>query len=255
MASSSSTSSSRGCAINHVDLDDLADLVLDPAHTPDSVRTHVESCPVCTDRLHSLLDVRRLADGEPLVAPPDRVREQVLAQVRGTETALEPRLQVTDAPRDELRQRRRVPVWAAGIAAALALLAGLGLGRLTGEPAPTPEAVDQDPGTVVAAADLTALDSDAARGVASAVETGDTLTLRVSAEELGDGDGIHEVWLINVDGKRMVAIGFLASGDEGQFEVPMGLIDKGYRIVDISVEPDDGDPTHSGVSLARGELA
>ena len=74
MASSSSTSSSRGCAINHVDLDDLADLVLDPAHTPDSVRTHVESCPVCTDRLHSLLDVRRLADGEPLVAPPDRVR-------------------------------------------------------------------------------------------------------------------------------------------------------------------------------------
>ena len=92
-------------------------------------------------------------------------------------------------------------------------------------------------------------------GTDTDVETGDTLTLRVSAEELGDDDGVHEVWLINVDGKRMVAVGLLASGDAGQFEVPLGLIDKGYRIVDISVEPDDGDPTHSGVSLARGELA
>ena len=63
------------------------------------------------------------------------------------------------------------------------------------------------------------------------------------------------MWLINVDGKRMVAVGLLASGDEGEFEVPLRLIDEGYRIVDISIEPDDGDPTHSGVSLARGELA
>ena len=63
------------------------------------------------------------------------------------------------------------------------------------------------------------------------------------------------MWLINVDGSRMVALGVLASGDEGEFEVPTGLIEEGYRIVDISVEPDDGDPTHSGVSLARGELA
>ena len=84
------------------------------------------------------------------------------------------------------------------------------------------------------------------------MRTDDTLTLRVSASELGDEDGFHEVWLINVDGNRMVALGVLAAGDDGEFDVPMGLIDEGYRIVDISVEPDDGDPTHSGVSLARG---
>ncbi len=93
------------------------------------------------------------------------------------------------------------------------------------------------------------------RGEASAVQTDDTFTIRVSASDLGDGPGVHEVWLINVDGERMISIGLLASGDEGEFAVPMDLIDEGYRIVDISVEPDDGDPTHSGVSLARGELA
>ena len=110
-------------------------------------------------------------------------------------------------------------------------------------------------GTVVAATPLTALDSDAGRGEASAVQTDDTFAIRVSASELGDAPGVHEVWLINVDGKRMISIGLLASGDEGDFAVPMDLIDEGYRIVDISVEPDDGDPTHSGVSIARGELA
>ena len=240
--------------MNHVDLDDLADLVLDPAETPDSVRRHVESCAECTDRLDALLDVRRLAVGEPLVAPPDRVRDRVLAQVRGSEPAPEPRtLQVADAPRDDLRPRRRVPAWAAGLAAGVALAAGLGLGRLTvGDDATrTPDA----PESVVAAADLTALDSSAGRGVASAVRHDDTLTLRVEARGLGDEDGFHEVWLINVDGTRMVALGVLTDGGTGEFQVPRGLLDEGYRIVDISVEPDDGDPTHSGVSLARGELA
>jgi anti-sigma-K factor RskA len=77
----------------------------------------------------------------------------------------------------------------------------------------------------------------------------------VQARALGGDDGFHEVWLINLDGTRMVALGVLAEGDTGEFDVPRGLLDEGYRIVDISVEPDDGDPTHSGVSLARGELA
>jgi hypothetical protein len=241
--------------MTHVDLDDLADLVLEPDATPDSVRLHVDACAECTDRLAALFDVRRLASGEPLVAPPSRVREQVLAQVRGTpdDTGARPvPLQVASSPGEVARPRRRMPVWAAGLAAGVALVAGLGLGRMTLDDATpgrdTPEAV-------VAAADLTALDSTAGRGVARAVESHDTITLSVQASELGDEAGFHEVWLINVDGKRMVALGVLADGDSGEFQVPRGLLDEGYRIVDISVEPDDGDPAHSGVSLARGELA
>ncbi|RYB88839.1 anti-sigma factor [Nocardioides glacieisoli] len=240
--------------MSHAELDDLAGLALDRDDVSPDVQRHVDGCLQCTEAVDAFAAARALAGGGPLVAPPQHVRAQVMTHVRrGTPDARSAAIPLPVALESHPRARRGISPWLAGIAAALALLAGLGLGRLTGEPAPTPEAVD--PGTVVAAADLTALDSDAARGVASAVETADAVTLRVSAEELGDGDGVHEVWLINVDGKRMVAIGLLASGDEGQFEVPLGLIDKGYRIVDISVEPDDGDPTHSGVSLARGELA
>jgi hypothetical protein len=247
----------------HVDLDDLAGLALDDTldGAGDEVRRHVGSCADCSALLAALTEARSLAGEGPLVAPPARVREEVLAHVRGDGSAAGPVAEPIPLPVGDRTQerpsRRGVPAWVAGLAAAIALVAGLGLGRLTVGDPETPEATDPPgpTGTVVAAADLTALDSDAPRGEASAVRSDDTVTLRVSARELGDEDGFHEVWLINVDGTRMVALGVLAPGDVGEFDVPQGLIDEGYRIVDISVEPDDGDPTHSGVSLARGELA
>ena len=252
--------------MTHADLDELAALVLHPHDVTDEVRDHVASCPDCGTLVASLADVRRVAGAEALVPAPERVREQVLAHVRAPVAASQPHL-AQPVPRPvggpslvaagrRRRWARDIPAWTAGLAAGVALVAGLGLGRLAGV-ADAPEAVDPPAATdtVVAAADLTALDSDASRGMASAVRSDDSITLRVSASELGDEDGFHEVWLINVDGSRMVALGVLASGNDGEFDVPMGLIEKGYRIVDISVEPDDGDPTHSGVSLARGELA
>jgi hypothetical protein len=232
--------------VNHVDLDQLAEHALDPGQTPASVRSHLESCPDCSAVLAELVDVRRLAGAEPLVPAPERVRGAVLAEVRAGDVAHPVPLPARAAS----RAPRRVPAWVAGLAATVALVAGLGIGRLTVAEPPGTDA----PGSVVATADLTALDSDAPRGEARAVSSDDTITLRVRARALGDEDGFHEVWLINVDGTRMVALGVLAEGDVGEFAVPRGLLDEGYRIVDISVEPDDGDPTHSGVSLARGEL-
>ena len=245
--------------MTHVDLDDLAVFVLTPDDGSDDVRLHVESCAECAATVAALSDVRRLAGEEPLVPPAAHVREQVLAQVRASDPAdgdvLRSMPLAVGATERGARRTPRVPVWAAGLAAGVAVVAGLALGRLTGAEPEAPEAQPSDPGSGVAATALTALDSDAARGEASVVRADDMITLRVSAKELGDEDGFHEVWLINVDGTRMVALGVLADWDRGEFQIPRGLLDEGYRIVDISVEPDDGDPTHSGVSLARGELA
>ncbi len=249
--------------MSHLDLDQLAELVLAPDDSAVDVRRHVESCSECAVTLAALSDVRRLVGEDPLVPVPDRVRHEVLAEVG----ALAPAAVVDDVVRPMTRTATppragrggRVPVWAAGLAAAVALAAGLGLGLVIAAepeaPEAQPQARGQAPVSVVAAADLTALDSEADRGVASAVRSDNMLTLRVSARGLGGEDGFHEVWLINLDGNRMVALGVLADGDTGEFQVPRGLLDAGYRIVDISVEPDDGDPTHSGESLARGELA
>ena len=51
----------------------------------------------------------------------------------------------------------------------------------------------------------------------------------------------------------MVPLGVLRPGTQ-TFELPAGLDLGEYPIVDVSVEPLDGDPTHSGISVARGEL-
>ncbi|MCD6641156.1 MAG: anti-sigma factor [Nocardioides sp.] len=239
--------------MRHADPDELAGLVLDRDEAPAELVEHVAGCRDCADLADALASTLGLAhDFEPLVAPPADVRRNVLAAI-----AAEPR-HPAGAPGDRAevsslaaRRGRRVPWWTTLVAAAAALVVGLGLGTLL------PQGGDEPaPDQVVMAADLAELDGPQQRGVAKAVSTGadDVLTLRVRADHLS-GEGLLEVWLINLDGKRMVSLGFLASGESGDFDVPARLMDEGYRIVDISEEPDDGDPTHSGVSLARGELA
>jgi hypothetical protein len=235
----------------HPDPDLIAALVLEPADVDAEVRLHVDDCAECgalRSALAQTLGTATAAGDEEWVAPPPHLKERVMAQVSAPsrEATRTPGAAVTD-----LSSRRRVPWWTVGLAAAVALLAGWGLGRFT---APG-DAEPPDPGQVVAAASLTSLEDSADRGEATAVRHDDVVVLQISARELGEDSGIHEVWLLNVDGTRMVSVGLLAAGDTGEFEVPQRLLEEGYRIVDISVEPDDGDPAHSGVSLARGELA
>ena len=66
-------------------------------------------------------------------------------------------------------------------------------------------------------------------------------------------DRLREVWLISAEGTGLVSIGFL-DGAEGRFDLPSGVDLAAYSLVDVSAEPDDGDATHSGDSIVRGEL-
>jgi anti-sigma-K factor RskA len=78
--------------------------------------------------------------------------------------------------------------------------------------------------------------------------------VRVTAADLpGANTTAYEVWLFGGDGK-MVSLGTLSDGN-GSFTVPPGIDPQEYRVVDISDEPPDGNPAHSGVSLVRGEFS
>lgn len=247
--------------MSHVDIEDLAVLALDDATTevPDHLREHLVDCADCAALLASLADVRRLAGAEPLVAPPAGLRERVLAEALGDVGDSDPESS-TRATRstDDLEERREarslrrrgIPLWAAGLAAAAALVVGVGVGNVISE-----EAAPTDEVEVLASAELTTVEGSDPRGGARVEESDGVVTVHVEASSLEEAeDQLREVWLLNLDGTRMVSLGFLASGDEGDFEVPARLLEEGYRILDISVEPDDGDPTHSGISVARGEL-
>jgi anti-sigma-K factor RskA len=67
-----------------------------------------------------------------------------------------------------------------------------------------------------------------------------------------DGE-YYEVWLIDPDVVGMVPLGVVRPGSQ-TVELPADLDIGDFPIVDVSVEPLDGDPTHSGVSVARGVL-
>ena len=86
------------------------------------------------------------------------------------------------------------------------------------------------------------------------VRTDSGVTLEVATTSALDaGNGYLEVWLINRDGKRMVSIGLL-DAERGLFPISQDLLDQGYVVVDISREPFDDQPEHSGDSLVRGTL-
>ncbi|WP_101851653.1 anti-sigma factor [Kocuria flava] len=146
------------------------------------------------------------------------------------------------------RARRGVPWPLAAAAAAAALVVGgvsvWGAQRLDREPDPT----------VLATAELEPLAGYTARGSAEVDERADGTRQLVVRTDPADVDGFKEVWLLAPDAQRMVSLGVMA-GDEAVFVLPENLDVERFPVVDVSDEPVDGDPTHSGDSIVRGVLA
>lgn len=221
--------------MQHPDGERLVALALGEAD--ESTRAHVAGCADCTAEVEELRAlVADLPEAE-LVPPPPSVWDAVAAEI-GRETG----------PPDR-SPRTRATWWMVGIAASVAVVVGLAAGLLLGgddEPAPP---------APVATTPLLTLDGAEELGSAEVVEVDGVPELHVRAALGEDGDGFREVWLINVDGERMVSVGLLPTAAENAvFVLPSTLLEQGYRIVDISQEPYDGDPAHSGDSLVRGEL-
>ncbi len=67
-----------------------------------------------------------------------------------------------------------------------------------------------------------------------------------------------ELWLISLDSDGAPAdvqpVALVDAGSPGTYAVPAELDPDTYTVVDISIEPRDGDEAHSGRSILRGEL-
>ncbi len=248
-----------------------------PAEPDDpAVSAHLQGCERCraevTDLRRTVELARERGVGDALVAPPPRVWEGIAAElglpeernghVGGAHTA--PR-HLPDAPagpgthhpsavplaraRPAVRRRRLL---APLLAAAIGLLAGLGIGRaLAPEPASAPVA-----GAVGLLAPVGDLDPDASGTVAMADDRdGRRMVVEVQGvTDIAGGDHL-EAWLMDATGTRLVPLGALAGGGgtfRGTFTVPDGLPLGEFGQVDVSAERWDGDPGHSALSLVRG---
>lgn len=110
---------------------------------------------------------------------------------------------------------------------------------------------DGDSLTTVALAPLPDAEASGVADVLIRSDGSRVLQLELDAPELNDS--YYEIWLIDRSVEGMFPLGVVAPGTQ-TVELPAGVDLAEYPLVDVSVEPLDGDPTHSGVSVARGEI-
>jgi anti-sigma-K factor RskA len=158
-----------------------------------------------------------------------------------------PHVTSLDAARLRRKERTRVPkLGLMAAAAAVVLVIGLVSTNRAGDP----------PGSEVASVEISndglqvALDG-AGEATLIRQDSGD-LALDLDLPDLPETDGVYEIWMIDGSINEMVSLG-TASGD-GTYAIPAGVDPSALPVVDVSVEPLDGDPTHSGQSILRGTL-
>ena len=233
---------------------------------PPSDAGHLDGCATCRAEVASLqrardvLAVPQLAAPGAAVAPPPRVWDAIAAtagvgavpQAAGAPAsplvAAPPTADPVQRPDSTVvpfRSRRR-PLLLAAAAVAAGAVVGAGAVTVAQRAGGDGESV-----TTVALAPLP--DADAS-GVADVVLRDDgTWALELELDAPALEGSYYEVWLIDRSVEGMYSLGVVAPGTQ-IVELPDGLALAEFPLVDVSVEPLDGDPTHSGVSVARGEV-
>ena len=279
--------------MSHLDPEVLALLALGEPAANAKERTHLASCPVCAsevvDMRHAVAVARTTIDGAELEEPPPGVWNRVRLDL-GLQPGLQPGLDpgrdpgagldaepggdpggvaisrgravaaevappldapvLSLAPTGEVRTTTppRQPRASWIIAASLVLLgagaAGVGIGVAT----------TLAPASIAVASLEPFPAHPGATGHAEVDEARDgSRTLTVALQGDLEGEGVREVWLLREDGADLVSLGAL-DGSTTTFSVPPDIDLGTFDLVDVSLEPVDGDAAHSGDSIVRGRL-
>ena len=158
------------------------------------------------------------------------------------ERAEPPPLHEPAVPKRERRRRLVLRPAVAALCAVALLAAGTGLGALIDS--------DPEPATRLVLSPLDGVDPQARGrvGIGS-----DRVSVRVTGlAPTGEGE-FYELWLLGAD-NQLVGLGSFRVGEDGSatLRVPLPVDPERFRYFDISLEPGDGDPGHSGVSVLRG---
>lgn len=163
----------------------------------------------------------------------------------GSEPTAEPSRVLPMRPVPSRRSRRMLAV---GGALALAAAAAIAI--------PLAVSTDNDVRVLASAPlsneGLTSFD-DTPVGSARLVEDHGVTYLDVRVDDAPpQGDGYLELWLIDTQVQGMVSLGPYTGNH--RYPVPANVSPERFPVVDVSLEPSDGVPAHSGVSVVRGVL-
>ncbi|MDI3329470.1 MAG: anti-sigma factor [Micrococcus sp.] len=242
-------------AERHLTEEDLASIATGQAPGAEAV-AHLRTCADCRQDL-ALTERVASALAEPITLhePPAGVwagidRELGLRGDHDGAPVPEGDGTVTFLPRT---QRRRWPVIAAAAAAGLvvgvtgaAVVAGL-LAPRDGERETPPRPV-----AVGEAVLAPVTDRDVEGRAEMVAEPDGGLRLTVDVTQLPE-QGYYEVWLRDEQASRLISLGTV-SGRSTTLPVPSGVDLDRFPVVDVSQEDFDGNPAHSGVTLAAGAM-
>ena len=241
--------------MTHLDPDRLADRALGTDPLTMAEEKHLDNCAECREELAQLSRIAELSrQPEQLVpVPADAIWRSIQGQLASQEPA-PARTEVAAEPpptppsvRELPRRTPRPRSWfLAAAAAAVGLIIGIGV---------TTVAV-RDQVEVTSTTALEALPGQTGQGTAEIVRDQGRPELKVQIDAPLTPDRYREVWLINTDGQRMYPIGVLPDDGKATYPLPPALAEQlqGFTIVDVSIEPYDGNPAHSRESQVRGTL-
>lgn len=270
-------------AMAHLDAEAIALIAIGEAPSSPGESRHLAVCPTCrseVDQLHDAAEIARTTIGEgafvapsasvwagihrelglaadvqpPGVAPGVRASSAGAPAASRATTAAEspslpspPRVASLAEARESRGRRRRIVAPLVGVAAAAVAIGAVALSWDALRPAPAP--------TTVARAALDALPAwEGSTGAAVVTESaGGERIVSIELAASAEGDGVREVWLLTPEVDGLISLGLLEGGS-GTFVIPEGIDLAEYPIVDVSLEPVDGDPAHSGDSIVRGSL-
>lgn len=234
----------------HSDPGDLALSALgaDVTRSGGDLVAHLGTCARCQSELDQLravvASVRSVGPDDYPTVPPTAVWHAIVAELGLT--SLSPTSGNVAARRAS--RFRGATVAIASAAAVAGIVAGAtGAVLLRDEPVAAPTGV-------TASARLEALGGTTGSGTVLVHGGSDGRVLELVVTDLTRSDGLREVWLLADDGRRLVSLGLL-DGPSAKFAVPPELDISDFAIVDVSREPADGDPAHSGNSVLRGRLS
>lgn len=251
--------------IRHLHPELLADIALgETAATSRRDRAHLLLCRRCAAdlaELRRIVSTGREAPPEDIRPPRSSVLARIQAEVAADDgsAGLDP-IAPSVAPVD-LRHpvaltlpRRRPLVAAIAAAAAVAVVVAGAVWQHQASRNVVVAQATRD--VVVAQATLNPLPSKSGRGTAKVVRKDGVEQLSIAVDTLVTGPGFEELWLINTDGRRMISLGVVPPNGRASYPMPAILAPAmgGYVIVDISLEPFDGNTRHSGDSVLRGTL-
>ncbi|MER7760721.1 anti-sigma factor [Streptomyces sp. NPDC097619] len=245
--------------MQHTDEETLVMMALGESPDP-SASLHLHRCTLCSKELAALRNLVNVAKEpgheEELLTPPDSVWAGIAAELRLPAQAADKHV-LHDAP------RAAPPSVTPGVKAgrmsrftvALAACAAL-LGAASGSAITWWATRSEDPParTVAEGRPLDALRASSA-GYARMEDRSGSRTLDIVVKGLPRTTGYFEVWLMDRTHTKLVSMGVLGPDGRATLPVPANIDLDEYSVVDVSLQPYNGKPDHSGDSLVRGAYA